>query len=140
MRLRPRRDARDHDVVAALARAPLLTSVPGRGLRRLANEGIRRRFREGDVIVREETPGSTFFVVLSGCASVAVDGTIVRALGPGDSFGEIGAIGGGPRTATVVAATDVDCLALAPWLLRSFLASHAEAGWLLVQRVARLAA
>jgi CRP-like cAMP-binding protein len=43
------------------------------------------------------------FVIESGTAEVRRDGTVVRTLGPGDVFGEIGLLATGARTASVVA-------------------------------------
>src|SRR4051812_28252391 len=46
-----------------------------------------------------------FFVILDGRAEVTQDGRIVRQLGPGDFFGEIGVLESERRTATVTAST-----------------------------------
>ena len=43
------------------------------------------------------------FVIESGSAEVRRDGDILRTLGPGDVFGEIGLLATGTRTASVVA-------------------------------------
>lgn len=43
------------------------------------------------------------FVIDSGTADVTQDGEIIRTLGPGDVFGEIGLLATGTRTASVVA-------------------------------------
>ena len=43
------------------------------------------------------------FVIRSGNAEVRRDGEVVRTLGPGDVFGEIGLLATGTRTASVVA-------------------------------------
>jgi CRP-like cAMP-binding protein len=43
------------------------------------------------------------FVIESGSAEVRRDGEVLRTLGPGDVFGEIGLLATGTRTASVVA-------------------------------------
>ena len=43
------------------------------------------------------------FVIESGTAEVRRDGNVMRTLGPGDVFGEIGLLATGTRTASVVA-------------------------------------
>ena len=43
----------------------------------------------------------------------------------------------GPRTATIVAATDLRCLALAPWDFRPFVEEHPAVAWSLLQTLAK---
>jgi CRP-like cAMP-binding protein len=64
------------------------------------------RFMEGARVVEEGEPGDAFYAILEGQAK-AVDkrGKMVNRLLPGDFFGEIALLDGGPRTATVVAET-----------------------------------
>lgn len=61
----------------------------------------------GTRLTRQGAPGYTFFVLVSGSASVEIDGEQVRVLGDGDFFGEVSMIApvGGRQTATVVALT-----------------------------------
>jgi CRP-like cAMP-binding protein len=137
MRLRGRR--RQRETVAELRRVPLFAGVRDDDLERLGAIGFRRRFAEGEAIVLEGEQGAAFFVLLSGCAAVSVAGELVGALLEGDTFGESGAIGGRGRTATVVAATDIECLVLPPWSLRGFLATHGDVALALARRLALLA-
>ena len=103
---------------------PLLASVGARELRRLAAVGRERRYAEGEVVVHEGGAGGAFFIVLDGVACVSIDGVIVRALSKGDAFGEVALLLGVPRSATVVAATDLDCFLLTSWSLKGFLVVH----------------
>lgn len=48
-----------------------------------------------------------FFVVEDGTAEVRENGARVAELGPGDFFGELALLRDGPRSASVVAATDL---------------------------------
>jgi cAMP-dependent protein kinase regulator len=57
------------------------------------------------------------FVIESGHAEVRKDGEVIRTLGAGDSFGEIGLLATGSRTASVVATSPMRLLAM---FLRDF--------------------
>jgi CRP-like cAMP-binding protein len=61
----------------------------------------------GRRLVRQGAPGDAFFLIERGHASVKRDDHEIADLGPGDFFGEIALLGGGERTASVVAATDM---------------------------------
>jgi CRP-like cAMP-binding protein len=97
----------------ALARVPLFSGLAPRHLRRLADVTEEQRYMEGSRVVREGEIGDTFYVILQGEAKV-VGGTgrVLNRLRPGDFFGEISLLDGGPRTASVVADTPLAMLAL----------------------------
>ncbi len=56
--------------------------------------------------------GREAFVILSGTAVVTKDDTVAAELGPGDHFGELALLDGGPRTATVTASSEMLLLVL----------------------------
>lgn len=90
-----------------LARVPLFAGLSRRHLRRVAEHADLALFRPGEHIVREGQPGGTFYVVVEGEAVVRQRGRRIGRLRPGDFFGEISLLDGGPRTADVVAETPV---------------------------------
>jgi CRP/FNR family transcriptional regulator, cyclic AMP receptor protein len=91
---------------------PLFDGLSKRHLRRLAREADVVEFGPGRPIVVEDQPGEAIFVVLTGTARVVRAGRKVGALIPGDFFGELSALDGGPRTASVVPETPVEVLRL----------------------------
>ena len=72
-------------------------------------------FRAGDTIISEGDEGNTAFFIVSGSVEIIVgrglQAKCVGALTTGEVFGEMSLIEPGPRSATVKAATDVECLA-----------------------------
>ena len=97
----------------ALAQVPLFAGMPSRFLKRLADKMDEQRFMEDATIVRQGEPGDTFYVLIEGEAKVKdANGRVLSRLIPGDFFGEISLMDGGPRTATVVAETNLTTLAL----------------------------
>src|SRR5690349_18631051 len=72
-------------------------------------------FKAGDTILSEGAEGNTAYLVVSGSVEVSVgQGTAVRflgRLGAGYFFGEMSLIEPGPRSATVTAVVDTECVA-----------------------------
>src|SRR6185503_8554155 len=62
----------------------------------------------GTQILTEGDDGNTMYVILEGSCRVARNGRKLATLGPGASFGELCLLSKGPRTATVVAVTDME--------------------------------
>ena len=90
----------------ALARVPLFSALSTRQVRRLAELCEEQRYMGGATIVRIGDPGDTFYVILEGEAKVVSgSGRLLSRLIPGDFFGEISLLDGGPRTASVLAET-----------------------------------
>src|SRR5690348_7230142 len=72
------------------------------------------RFKAGDTILSEGEAGSTAFLIQAGSVEVTIgEGTKVKSvgtLGAGNVFGEMSLIDPGPRSATVKAVTETECL------------------------------
>lgn len=114
---------KDEDV-RLLSSIPGLTALPGVAVSRIACTAEPRRFAAGTTIVLEGTPGEEFFVVRTGELAVTQGGTEVRRLGPGESFGEIALLRTVPRTASVVALTDVELLCVGQELFVASITGH----------------
>jgi len=87
--------------VALLASIPLFAHCNKRDLRRIAALTSAVEVPAGDVLCREGTPGSEFFVIVDGAAVITVGGKPVAKIGSGDFCGELALLDGGPRIASV---------------------------------------
>ena len=95
-----------------LAQVPLFEGLSRRHLKQIAERADEISFREKETIVEAGQPGGTFFIIVEGEVRVVRgDRTIARA-GPGEFFGEISLLDGGPRTASVIADTPVVAIRL----------------------------
>ncbi len=119
-----------------LAGVPLFQGVKAKELKKLANRMQERSFGEGDTITTEGKSGVGFFVIEDGNATVSIDGKIVRTLGPGEYFGDVALIDSGPRSATIVATTDLRCRGLTAWEFRPFVEEHPEVAWSMLETLA----
>jgi uridine kinase len=61
------------------------------------------RIPAGGTAVREGDPGPSMFFVLEGKGHLARGGLRLQSIGAGESFGELGLLGGRPRAASVLA-------------------------------------
>ncbi len=105
----------------ALARA--LFSELQHYLFRRVSEGLHRRaVPAGGIVVSEGDPGDSIFLIADGSVRVLVVGghgrpLEIRRLDAGDFFGEVAALSGRPRSATVVAVADCELLEIERWAL-----------------------
>ena len=121
---------------ALLRNVSLFADLDERDLETLADEFNERTFAAGNKIALEGEGGLMFFVVESGELSVEVHGEPVASIGPGASFGEIALIDRRPRTATVVAVTDVKAYGLPVFVFRPFVEARPGVAWKLLEAMA----
>jgi CRP-like cAMP-binding protein len=94
------------EVLGAL---PLFSGVPKRHVRAIAKLAWRVDRAPGEVIVQAGDRGNSLYLVLEGRARVVGKSRFLR---PGDFFGEMALIDGGPRSATIIAASQVRLMML----------------------------
>jgi small-conductance mechanosensitive channel/CRP-like cAMP-binding protein len=92
----------------------------------LAQSSQELLFGRGEMIVRQDQPGTSMFIVSSGSVRVIVEpsGHEVAIIAPGGHFGEMSLLTGEPRTATVVAADDSVVLEITADVFRRLVLSH----------------
>ena len=123
--------------VDAIRQVPLFADLDDAELGRLADRFVERSFSEGETVVEEGATGTSVFVIVNGNASVSIAGELKASLGPGDYFGEMAAMDDGTRSASIIAATDLDVCFLTPWEFRPFVEEHPEVAWKLLRSLAR---
>ena len=101
----------------------LLSSAGRRELRAVAAAADLATVPAGHVLVRAGGRATEVYVIVAGTAEVVLDGRVLVAVGPGEFVGEVGVIDGQPRTADVVATSEVTVLAVHASQLRALLAA-----------------
>lgn len=109
-----------------LASVPLLAGLDNRVRRRLAEIGKRRTYGADEAIVKEGSTGTALYIVLSGRARVERQGEVLGEVKGGDFFGELALIEEHPRSATIVAVDETDCLLFPAWEFTALLDEHPE--------------
>src|SRR5438093_5336153 len=95
------------DVLNALKAVPLFKECSPQELREVASLGTEVEVPAGKVLTSQGQKGREFFLIREGSATCSVDGRDVAKFGPGDYFGEMSLLDGGPRTATVTTTSPV---------------------------------
>ena len=92
---------------------PVFADLPAEELEPLAAAMDEAENEEGAKVVTVDDYGTSIYFIEEGQAVVLDDdGEAIEALGPGDTFGEIGLLLTGQRTATVVGRTPMQLLSL----------------------------
>jgi CRP-like cAMP-binding protein len=107
-----------------LRHVPLLAGCDKRGLQEIGSLADEVDVPAGKTLMREGESGSEFFIIVDGTVGVDRGGQRIRTLGPGDFFGEIALVDGGPRTATATTETASRLLVLAHREFHSLLDRH----------------
>ncbi len=116
---------------------PLFRDVPRSRRAEVARLADRLSLPAGRVMARQGARAHEFFVIVDGTAAVVRDGQCIAVLGPGDFFGEIALMSGLHRTATVVAASDVDVIVLAQREFATMLSQFPEIASAIVDAASR---
>ena len=103
--------------VDSLRRCALFAHVAEDGLRTIAGQMRRRRFRRNEVIFHQGDIGDSLQVVASGGVKIVLPSTegdeaIIASLKPGEFFGELALLDSSPRSTTATALEPTETLAL----------------------------
>ena len=108
----------------SLREIDLFSDCNKKELQNIARAAEQVDFAAGDNIVEEGSGGATAgyaYVICSGTAVVRRNGRKVAEIGPGESIGEMALFDDGPRTASVVAATDMETVQLSRRALKGII-------------------
>jgi CRP/FNR family cyclic AMP-dependent transcriptional regulator len=128
--------------VEALSRCPLFEQADARMLEPLASRLRRRRFRRNEVIFHQGDPGDSMHIVASGAIKIVLpsaegEEAIIATLQPGDFFGELALLDGGPRSASATAVEPSETLVLPRAVLMELLGTVEDLGERLLVGLAR---
>lgn len=100
-----------------LANVPLFANLAVDELQAISSIMVTRKYKQEQIIVREDDEAHTFFIIVSGTVHVAVltsEGkqSILATLHKGEFFGEMAVLDGERRSASVIAADECTLIML----------------------------
>ena len=126
---------------AALNDLFLFADLPDQARIRVGSIVNERPVRTGEVVVEQTRPGDTMYVVARGRFDVMIGRKRVATLTEGEHFGELCLVDDAPRSATIVARTDGELIAIDRDALRQYCSQEPEIGnrilWRLLATLAR---
>lgn len=105
----------------------------------LAANGVEVSYPAGEVIVRQFDREADLFMVLDGKVAInASNGDLVARIKPGGVFGEIALLDDRPRSATVMAETDVKLVKFSAENIRALLDNHCHISTVILRNIGRV--
>jgi len=101
---------RSSQKIDLLKKVPLFSNLSQRHLKEIGKHTDQLKVDAARVLAQQGKTGLDFIFIVEGKARVEKDGESIRQLSEGDFFGEISLIDGEPRTATVIAETNMTLL------------------------------
>ena len=99
----------DRGRVAAI---PFFEGLPDKELDAVARVASELTFASGEALTTEGEFGHGLFVIEAGSAEISTNGTPVNLVGPGSIVGEVAVLASGRRTASVVATSPLQVIAI----------------------------
>lgn len=130
------------EIAQRLASVPVFSCLKKRQLEKLARTFSERTCVPGEVIVPQGRGGYGFFILVEGKAKAVRklengEEVVVNIFGPGDFFGEMALLDGGPRTASVIAEEPTRCLIMPRENFLGVLREDGEIAVAILEEVAR---
>lgn len=112
------------EVVSILKEVPLFANLTQRQLKAVAKACTEVHHEDGATIMRELEDGQQMLAITSGTAAIVRNGRTVARVGKGDVVGEMSLIDGYPRSASVVARSEVEGVVIYGTAFRKLLDEH----------------
>ena len=112
--------------VDLLRNLPWLARVGEPVFRQVVDACECRLFPQGETLLKEEDPDNGMFVIFEGRVRIEIRGIPMDEVGPGSLIGEMSVLTGYPRSASVVAVTQVSVLWIGSNTLKSIMKQSEE--------------
>ena len=120
------------ETLARLGTVPLFSDLSQKDLGRILDRTKETVHKEGESVVSEGHGGIGFHLITEGTADIVRSGRKVDSIKAGDFFGEMTLIDGAPRSASVIATSDLTTIVLSQWEFKPLIKAHPEMAWKLL--------
>lgn len=132
----PGRRLRRQEVADHLAALPMFAGCTKRELRHLAGLARHHQLDVGEPVFEQGAPSDAAYVIVAGHVEIRRDGRLVAESGPGDVVGELSMLLQRDHSASVIALTPIEIVALPQAALREAVEEVPGLAWKLLQTVA----
>lgn len=114
-----------------LSKVGLFSGLNDEDLNRLAEFCVELTFKKDETLIEQGERGVGLYIVVSGEVKIVKkraggDELEVAFHGSGDFFGEMAVLDDAPRSASVIAVVDTECLFLSAWDFKARMKLHPE--------------
>ncbi|MGH8870405.1 MAG: cyclic nucleotide-binding domain-containing protein [Acidimicrobiia bacterium] len=127
--------ATKQEKIDLLGGVPLFSDLSKKDLSRILNTAKETVHDEGETVITEGRGGVGFHLITQGKAKVVRGGRTVAILGPGEFFGEMALVDDAPRSASVIADSELGTLAISKWEFRPLIKAHPELAWKMIEHL-----
>jgi CRP-like cAMP-binding protein len=120
-----------------IRRVPLFANCSPAEISAISAAAREQAFDPGQIIVTQGTPGTAFYLIVSGRVELSRDSKLIGYFGPGDFFGDMSLLDQAPRSATVRAVDPTTCLMISSWDFKSMLEKHPSVAIKLLEVLSR---
>lgn len=96
--------------VLFLKEVSLFKNISSERLAKIATIAKEVEFSKGDKIINEGDEGDSLFIIVEGYVNILKGKEVITRLGPRDFFGEMAILDSEPRSASVIADSEIVCL------------------------------
>jgi CRP-like cAMP-binding protein len=119
------------DNITLLKNVGFLAGLKKKDLKGLVEFCLKRSYKKGETLVNQGDPGLGLYIIIAGKVEIikkTASGSELKVAihGPGDFFGEMAVLDDAPRSASVIALEDTECLFLTAEDFKARLKSHPE--------------
>jgi len=119
------------DKEALMRKVELFSGLRERDIKSLSEYCVECTFTKDETLLNQGEPGVGLYIIISGKVkivkkTISGDALEIAAHGPGDILGEITVLDNAPRSASVIAVENTECLYLSAWDFKARMKQHPE--------------